>query len=179
MSEDELFAARRRLPRGTRVRGTVIGFPAGIGRAGAAVDLGDEVPGWVDVPLLPEEPSQWPHVGCAGLFEVLQHCGHEIRLFPLDAGMRGQRCRYSRWSGPEWAAITQRWPVGTIVEATVLDVFTSNREYAVRLGDCWAAVEYEGTPPHPGTSVRLIVEQLPEWTRRLIVRPTDHPHQHA
>src|SRR2546430_13640622 len=103
MPDDKLSAVRRRFPRGTRVRGRVSGFPAGVGRAGAAVDLGDAIPGWVDVLLLPEDPSEWPEVGRTGVFEVLQHRGDEIRLFPLDAGMRGQRCRYSRWSGPEWA----------------------------------------------------------------------------
>jgi hypothetical protein len=140
-----------------------------------AVDLGDAIPGWVDVLLLPEDPSEWPDVGRTGLFEVLQHRGYEIRLFPLDAGMRGQRCRYSRWSGPEWAAITRRWPVGSVVEATVVDVFPANREYTVRFADCGEAVEeaveYDGTPPHPGMSVQLIVERLSEWTRSLLLRP--------
>jgi hypothetical protein len=175
MSYDELSEVRRRFPRGTWVRGTVTGFPAGIGRAGAAVDLGEAIPGWVDVLLLPEAPSQWPRVGRTGLFEVLQHRGSEIRLFPLDAGMLGQRCRHSRWSGPEWAAIIQRSPVGSVVEATVVDVFPSNREYTVRFGNCWATVEYDGAPPRPGTSVQLIVERLSEWTRSLILRPCDHP----
>jgi hypothetical protein len=127
----------------------------------------------VDVLLLPEDPSEWPEVGRTGVFEVLQHRGDEIRLFPLDAGMRGQRCRYSRWSGPEWAAIARRWPVGSVVEATVVDVFPANREYTVRFADCWATVEYEGAPPHPGMSVQLIVERLSEWTRSLLLGPLE------
>lgn len=169
MPADELSAVRRRFPRGTRVRGTV----TGIGPAGVAVDLGDAIPGWVDVLLLPEAPSQWPPIGRTGLFEVLQHRRSEIRLFPLDAGMQGQRCRHLRWSGPEWAAVAQRWPVGSIVNATVADVFPANREYTVRFADIWTAVEYEGTPPHPGTSVELVVERLSEWTQRLLLRPYD------
>jgi hypothetical protein len=152
----------------------VTGFPAGVGRAGAAVDLGDAVPGWVDVLLLPEEPADWPRAGRSGFFEVLQHRGFEIRLLPLDAGMRSWGCRCSRWSGPEWAAISQRWPVGSVVGATVMEVFASNREYTVRFADGWEAVEYDGTPPHPGTVVRLVVERLSEWTRRLILQPADH-----
>lgn len=151
------------------MHGTVTGSPAGVGQAGAAVDLGDAIPGWVDVLLLPEEPSDGPQVGRSGFFEVLQHRGFEIRLFPFDAGTRGRRCRYSRWSGPQWAAISHRWPVGCVVEATVADVFVSNREYTVRFGDCWEAVEYDGTPPHPGRVVRPVVERLSEWTRSLIL----------
>jgi hypothetical protein len=138
-----------------------------------AVDLGDAIPGWVDVLLLPEDPFEWPEVGRTGAFEVLQHRGYEIRLFPLDAGMRGQRCRYSRWSGPGWAAIARRWPVGSVVEATVVDVFPANREYTIRFADCWATVEYEGGPPHPEMSVQLIVERLSEWTRSLLLRPLE------
>jgi hypothetical protein len=151
----------------------------GIGPPGAAVDLGNAIPGWVDVLLLPEEPSHWPRVGRTGLFEVRQHRRSEIRLFPLDAGMQGQRCRHLRWSGPEWEAIAQRWPVGSILEATVADILPSNREYIVRFGDCWEAVEYEGTPPHPGTSVQLIVERLSEWTQSLVLRPYDHPQRRS
>jgi hypothetical protein len=62
-------------------------------------------------------------------------------------------------------------PVGSVIEATVVDVFPSNRENTVRFGDCWEAVEYDGTPPHPGTTVRLVVERHSEWTRRLIPSP--------
>jgi hypothetical protein len=69
--------------------------------------------------------------------------------------------------------------VGSIVEATVVDVFPANREYTVRFADCWAAVEYEGTPPHPGTSVQLVVERLSEWTQSLILRPYDRPQRHS
>lgn len=54
-----------------------------------------------------------------------------------------------------------------------MDVFTSNREYTVRFCDGWEAVEYDGTPPPPGTPVRLVVERLSEWTRSLILQPVD------
>jgi hypothetical protein len=73
----------------------------GPGRAGILVDLGQPPEGWVDVLHLPDDPALWPAVGKSGLFEVLQHRPGQVQLFPLDAGMRGQRVRYSRWSGEE------------------------------------------------------------------------------
>jgi hypothetical protein len=106
MIDAELAAVRRRLPIGTRVRGRISALPCGPGRAGASVDLGDPVTGWVDVLQLPVDPARWPLIGRNGLFEILQHRRYEIRLFPLDAGMRGERCLNSRWSGAEWAAVT-------------------------------------------------------------------------
>ncbi|MCO8273843.1 hypothetical protein M1L60_24915 [Actinoplanes sp. TRM 88003] len=173
MAEDELTAVRRRLPRGTRVKGRVAGYPVGLGRAGLAVDLGDPVPGWVDVLQLPREPSLWPPVGRSGFFEVLQHRGHEVRLFPLDAGMRDRDNRGRRCTGPEWAELTRRRPVGARIDATVEYVYTSNREYHVRFGDWHETVEYEGSPPDVGTRVTLTVERQSEWTRTLILRPCD------
>ena len=137
---DEFSAVRRRLPVGTRVRGRVSGWPAGAGRAGVSVDVGDPVRGWVDILWLPDDADRWPAVGQTGFFQVLQHRGHEIRLLPLDAGLRSERCKQLPWSGEEWAAITRRHPVGSTVEATVDDVFVSNREYTVRFGECWSAV---------------------------------------
>ncbi|GGN87033.1 hypothetical protein GCM10010112_69210 [Actinoplanes lobatus] len=151
----------------------VTGFPAGAGRAGMAVDVGDPVPGWVDALALPEEPSQWPPVGRKGLFEVLQHRGFEIRLLPLDAGMRGRGARSHRRSGSEWAAIARRRPVGAVLDATVERVFPGNREYTVHFGEAYETVEYEGTPPDPGARVSLMVEKQSEWTRSLILRPCD------
>jgi hypothetical protein len=76
-----------------------------------AVDIGDPVPGWVDVLQLPREPSLWPAGGRSGFFEVLQHRGQEVRLFPLDAGMRDRGGRAQRCTGPEWAELTRRWPL--------------------------------------------------------------------
>ena len=171
MTEDDLSAARRRHPRGTRLRGTITGFPAGVGRAGMVVDLDDPVPGWVDMLLLPDLPEFWPAVGRAGYFEVLQHRGDEIRLFPLDAGMRGSRCRQLRWSGPEWAAISRQWPVGSVLDAVVESVYPGNREYSVRIGDWYELVEYENKPPVPGDTVQVSVERQSEWTHSLVLRP--------
>jgi hypothetical protein len=172
--EDELSAVRRRLPVGSRVRGRVSGWPAAVGQAGVSVDVGDPVRGWVDVLWLPEEPERWPAVGQTGYFQVLQHRGHEIRLLPLDAGLRGRRCKQLPWSGPEWVAVTERHPVGSTVEATVDYVFTGNREYTVRFGECWGVVEYDGTPPPVGDVVTLVVVELLEWTRDFVLREAAH-----
>jgi hypothetical protein len=155
----------------------VTGFPAGIGRAGMAVDISDPVPGWVDMLQLPREASQWPPVGRSGLFEVLQHRGFEIRLLPLDAGMRDLYSRAGRCSGPEWAEITRNRPVGSRLEATVEHIFPGNREYTVRFDDWHEVVEYEGTPPDPGIEVQLTVDRQSEWTRSLILRPYEEPEQ--
>ncbi len=85
--------------------------------------------------------------------------------------MRGERCRQLRWSGAEWTAVTQRWPTGTRVEATVIDVFPANREYTVGFADCRSTVEYDGPPPRAGSSVTLTVERLLEWTHRIVLGP--------
>ncbi|GLW35972.1 hypothetical protein [Actinoplanes regularis] len=137
------------------------------------VDIGDPVSGWVDVLQLPREPSQWPPVGRSGIFEVLQHRGFEVRLLPLDAGMRDRYGRAPRCSGTEWAAITRRRPMGSRLDATVEHILPGNREYTVRFDDWYEVVEYEGLPPDPGTSVQLTVERQSEWTRSLILRPYD------
>ena len=173
--EDELTAVRRRWPVGTRARGRVSDVPAGAGRAGVAVDLGDPVPGWVDMLLLPDEKDRWPPVGRTGVFEVLQHLGDEIRLFPLDAGMRGERCRQLRWSGAGWAAVSRRWPVGTAVEATVDQVYPGIRSYTVRFADSWSTVEYDGPPPEAGAVVGLVVVRQSEWTQTIVMRPAGPP----
>jgi hypothetical protein len=92
---DELSRARCRFPRGDRVRGHVSAVPWGPGRTGIFVDLDDELEGFVDVLLLPEDPDRWPLVGREGFFQVLQHRPGQVRLFPLDAGMRSKRYRVS------------------------------------------------------------------------------------
>ncbi|WP_436531022.1 hypothetical protein [Actinoplanes sp. HUAS TT8] len=133
------------------------------------VDLGDPVPGWVDLLWLPDEPEQWPAVGRSGFFEVIRHRGHEIRLEPLDAGMRGRRCRWWRCGGPQWAAVTARWPVGSLIEATVESVSPNDRLLGVRFAGWFEFVEYEGTPLEPGARVHLRVESQSEWTRSFVL----------
>jgi hypothetical protein len=134
-----------------------------------AVAIGDPVPGWVDVLQLPREPSLWPAGGRSGFVEVLQHRGQEVRLFPLDAGMRDRGGRAQRCTGPEWAELTRRWPLGACIDARVEDVVPRNREYIVRFGDWREVVENEGRPPDSGTQVKLIVKRQSDWTRTLIL----------
>ncbi|MFJ8578403.1 hypothetical protein [Micromonospora sp. NPDC093277] len=171
MSINELFAARLAFPVGDRVRGTVGAIPMGAGRAGLLVDLGQLPQGRVDVLQLPDDPTDWPAVGKTGLFEVLQHRPGQVRLFPLDAGMRGRRTRFSRWSGVEWAAITRRYPVGAHVLGTVTNVFPGNREYTVAFDDCWSVVEYEDNAPSVGWAGSFRVTRLLEWTHRILLVP--------
>jgi hypothetical protein len=120
----------------------------GAGRAGVVVDLSQPPQGWVDVLHLPEDPTHWPAVGVTGLFEVLQHRPGQVRLFPLDAGMRGRRTRFSRWSGEEWAEITRRYPEGSVVVGAVTQVFPSNRAFTVEFEDCWLTRKTVRTVPH-------------------------------
>jgi hypothetical protein len=169
---DELFDARRRFPVGDRVRGRVSAVPWGLGRTGLIVDLGTRPDGFVDVLHLPEDPNRWPPVGHAGFFEILQHRPGQVRLFPLDAGMRSKGYRVSRWTGEGWAAITKRYPLGSVTTGVVTDVFARDREYCVRFDDVWSAVEYDETPPTVGTVSSYVVTRHLEWTRRIIVRPS-------
>jgi hypothetical protein len=168
---DELYAARRTFPVGDRVRGVVCAIPVGPGRAGVLVDLGQPPNGWVDVLCLPEDPAHWPAVGMSGLFEVLQHRPGQVRLFPLDAGMRGQRAHYLPWSGEEWAAITRRYPRGSIVVGTVTHVFPGNHECTVAFDDCWSTVEYDDNEPVVGWTGAFRVTRHLEWTHRILLRP--------
>ncbi|MEV0607911.1 hypothetical protein AB0I61_16265 [Polymorphospora rubra] len=169
---NELTEARRRFPRGDRVRGRVSAVPWGPGRTGLFVDLGAEPEGFVDILHLPEDADQWPPVGREGVFEVLQHRPGQVRLFPLDAGMRAKQYRVSNWSGEEWAAVTARYPVGSLVTGTVTDVFPSNRSYGGRFDDVTSWVEYDGTPPVIGHVGSYTVTRHLEWTRQLLVRPS-------
>jgi hypothetical protein len=94
-----------------------------------------------------------------------------VRLFPLDAGMRGRRTRFSRWSGEEWAAITSRYPEGSVVVGTVTHVYPGNREYTVEFDDCWSAVEYEDIEPAAGQTGAFRVTRLLERTHRILLAP--------
>ncbi|MFC4063443.1 hypothetical protein [Actinoplanes subglobosus] len=172
MSEfDQLTAARRRFPVGDRVRGRVSALPFGAGRTGLFVDLGAEPGGFVDVIHLPDNPGAWPEVGREALFEVLIHRPGQVRLYPLDAGMRSRFYRLSPMSGEEWAALTRRHPPGSTAIGTVSDVTPGDRTYGVRFDDFHSFVEYDGPPPESGrTGTYTIVRQL-EWTRRILVAP--------
>jgi hypothetical protein len=168
---DDLYVARRTFPVGDRVRGTVSAVPMGPGRAGVLVDLGQPPEGWVDVLYLPGDPTRWPAVGRTGLFEVLQHRPGQVRLLPLDAGMRGTGARYAFWSGKQWAAITRQYPLGSVVVGTITELFPGNREYTVKFDDCWSVVEYDDNEPVVGWTGPFRVVRHMEWTRRILLTP--------
>lgn len=169
INPDDLYAARRRFPVGDRVRGTVCAIPLGPGRAGILVDLGRPPEGWVDVLHLPDDPADWPAVDTTGLFEVLQHRPGQVRLFPLDAGMRGRWTRYSRWSGQERASVTRRYPKGSTVIGTVTGVFPGNREFTVMFDDCRSTLEYDDIEPVVGSTGAFRVLRHLEWTHRILL----------
>ncbi|MEV0734308.1 hypothetical protein [Polymorphospora sp. NPDC050346] len=168
---DELATARRRFPCGDRVRGRVAAVPFGPGRTGLFVEMGAHPEGFVDVLHLPEDPRRWPPVGREGFFEVLSHRPGQVRLFPLDAGMRARHYHASNWSGEQWAAMTERYPIGSMVTGTVTDVFPGGREYAVRFVGGGSFVEYDEVPPAIGTVATYLVTRHLEWTHRIMVRP--------
>jgi hypothetical protein len=179
MSEfDELAAARRRFPVGDRVQGRVSAVPFGAGRTGIFVDLGAEPDGFVDVVHLPDDPEEWPAVGRDALFEVLIHRPGQVRLFPLDAGMRSRRHRPWSMSGEEWAALTRRHPTGSTAVGIVTDVIPGDRTYGVRFDDFYAVVEYDGPPPEVGDSGTYTVTKQLEWTRRILVAARAQPSGH-
>src|SRR3569833_1733039 len=101
MSEtfDDLSRSRRLFPVGDRVRGIVSAIPMGPGRAGVLVELGQPSEGWVDMHHLPIVPSLWPSDKRTKQNKKQQQQPRQKQLFPLDAGRRGPRTRYSRWSG--------------------------------------------------------------------------------
>ncbi len=163
-----MTTSRHRFPVGDRVRGRVSAVPWGPGRTGVIVDLDAPGCGFVDILDMPEEPERWPRVGKHGVFEVLQHRHGEVRLYPLDAGMRS---RWHRRSGPHWAALCKQYPVGTPVTGTVTDVFVSNREYVVSFDRHRSVLEYEDPPPVLGSVGEYTVFRLLEWTQRIALEP--------
>lgn len=168
---EALRAARRRYPVGAVVRGRVAPTPWPPGVTGLFVDLGAEPRGFLDVVHLPDEAARWPAVGTAGRFEVLQHRPGQVRLYPVDAGMRGGRDRPGARPAAEWAAVAARYPVGTAVEATVREVYVSHHTYVVEFDGGRAEVEYEEDPPETGDTGRYTVVRLLERTRRILVVP--------
>jgi hypothetical protein len=168
---DELVEARRRFPVGDRVRGRVSAVPWGPGRTGLFVDLGSGPGGFVDVLHLPEDSQGWPPVGYEGFFEVIQHRPGQVRLFPLDAGMRPKGDRPHLPTAREWETITDRYPLGLLVTGVVTDVFARDREYGVRFDDVWSVAEYDDIAPAVGTAGSYVVTRHMESIRHIRVEP--------
>jgi hypothetical protein len=172
---EELVEARRRFPVGDRVRGRVSTMPWGPGRTGLFVDLGSGPTGFVDVLHLPEDPQRWPPVGYEGSFEIMQHRPGQVRLFPLDAGMRPEGGRaYLRTDG-EWETITDRYPLGLVVTGIVTEVFAREREYCVRFEDVRSVMEYDDLPPVVGAVGSYVVTRHMESIRQIRVEPAPEP----
>ncbi len=168
---DELVDVRRRFPVGGRVRGRVSSVPWSPGQTGLFVDLGSGSYGFVDVLHLPEDPQRWPSVGHEGCFEILPHRSGRIRLSPLDAEMRSKDYRLYSRSAEEWAAITHRYPIGSVVAGVVTDVVPRDLEYEVRIGDVWSTAEYSDMAPVVGTVGSYVVTRHLESIRQVRVEP--------
>ncbi|MGC4813167.1 hypothetical protein ACLQ29_21795 [Micromonospora sp. DT228] len=141
------------------------------------VDLGQEPEGFVDVLVLPHDAADWPPVGAVMTFEVLEHRPGQVRLLPLDEQFRSQTYQPSSLSHQEWLSIRMRFPIGSVVTATVTHVFTSNREYVVRFADCWSALEWNSQAPKVGATGRYTVTRHLDHTQRVILAPASStPH---
>ncbi|MGC5285353.1 hypothetical protein [Micromonospora sp. DT231] len=170
MELNQFNTARRRFPVGTHVVGQVVRIPRP-GAIGLLVDLGQEPEGFVDVVVLPHEPADWPPVGAVMTFEVLQHTPGQVRLLPLDEQFRSRTYLPSSLSHREWLCIKTRFPIGSVVTATVTHVFTSNREYVVRFADCSSALEWNSQAPKVGATGRYTVRRHLDHTHRVILAP--------
>jgi hypothetical protein len=171
---DGLDVARRRFPIGTHVPGHVSYIPKP-GRIGVFVDLGRPPTGFIDVLHLPREERDWPSIGTVASFEVLQHRWGQVRLFPLGDGIPLAPHSAFRLPEDEWRSRKARYPIGSFVTATVTDLFTSNREYTVRFGDCAAVLEWSSTAPTVGDTRSYRVGKHLDYTQRILLATPDEP----
>jgi hypothetical protein len=170
----DLSEARRLLPEGSQVTGTISVVPKP-GVIGVFVDLPHGIEGFVDVLELPRDAGQWPEPGQVLRFEVLQHRPGQVRLWPLDP--RFHHHEMPQETEAEWRRAKLRYPVGSVVSAQVARVFPRNHEYWIRFtGDDsqhWssALLPWTGEPPVEGsTGYYRIVAHL-DTTRRIMVAP--------
>ncbi|RAO47385.1 hypothetical protein GAR06_02408 [Micromonospora saelicesensis] len=172
LEPDKLDVARRRFPEGEHITGQVVLIPRP-GAIGLLVDLGQEPEGFVDVVVLPHEPADWPPVGTVTTYEVLQHRPGQVRLLPLDERFRSRSYLPASLSDQEWLSIKARFPIGSVVTATVTHVFTSNREYVVSFEDCWSSLGWNSETPEVGATGRYTVTRHLDVTRRVVLGSTD------
>lgn len=168
---DDLSEARRLLPEGSQVTGTISRVPKP-GVIGIFVDLPDGMSGFVDLLTLPWDADDWPAIGQSLRFEVLQHRPGEVRLWPLDATFRHDDATPE--AETEWRHAKLRYPVGSVVAARVEHVFPANNEYQIRFaGDddprfCYAHLSWAGQPPVAGTISHYRIVAHLDTTRRIM-----------
>ncbi len=170
----DLSGARRLLPEGAQVTGTISAVPKP-GAIGVFVDLPHGMNGFVDVLKLPRDPCAWPEPGQALRFEVLQHTPGQVRLWPLDPEFRHDE------TDPEtkanWRQAKLRYPVGSTVAARVDEVFPFNREYWISFtGDdsphySGALLPWAGEPPDAGSTGQYRIVAHLDTTRRIMAAP--------
>ena len=176
-AHDELDAARARFPVGEEVTGRVTRIPRP-GTIGLLVDLGQEPQGFADVLHLPHDPDQWPPVGTVTAFEVLQHRPGQVRLFPLELRFCSPDHLPGTAALEDWSVIKGRFPVGSVVAATVTGVYPANREYGVRFEGCSATLEWTGDAPLAGATSRFVVTRHLDETRRIMLTPATTASEH-
>jgi hypothetical protein len=120
----------------------------------------------VDVTLLPDDPAAWPRVGDESEFEVLQHRGEQMRLWPTDPAWRGR----THWlDDQDWSAVTNALRVGDVVRGRMTQVFTANRECSVDLDVVTAIAEWSGDAPAVRQERQVLVKTVLDTTRRVLI----------
>ena len=173
---DDLTGARRLLPEGSQVTGTVSLVPKP-GVIGVFVDLPNGMAGFVDVLSLPRNAGDWPEPSQVMRFEVLQHRPGQVRLWPLDT--RFHHDDATPETQAQWRQAKLRYPAGSTVPARVTKVFPSSHEYLIRFagGDDqrWscAVLPWTGPPPAEGTAGQYRIVAHLDTTRRIMITPTE------
>jgi hypothetical protein len=173
-ADRSLPEARRLLPEGSRVTGTITIVPKP-GVIGAFVGLPHGMEGFIDVLGLPGDASQWPAPGQVLQFEVLQHTPGQVRLWPLDP--RFHHDDSTPETVAEWHRAKLRYPVGSTVTAQVTHVFPSNQEYRIRFtGDdsprwSYALLSWTAEQPATGSTGQYRIAAHLDTTRRIMVTP--------
>jgi hypothetical protein len=169
---EALEAARRRLPVGQEVRGTVTLIPRP-GVIGLFVDLGEPPEGFVDVLALPADLQRWPPPGTTADFEVLQHRHGQVRLWPVDPRWGPPAADWPQRNAAAWEHTKSRYREGQLVSARTTELFISNREYAVAFEDQHAVLEWSHQPPTLGSIGRYRIKALLDRTQRILLSPVD------
>ena len=166
------------MPEGSRVRGRIAASPWRQGMTGLPVVLDSGGHGFVDALSLPRSADEWPSEGDSLEFEVLQHRVGQVRLWPLNPAHHNAEHHW-RVAPHEWEIVKTRLPLGSVVQGTVTQAFTSNQEAAVRLYDidgteCWEAVASWAAdqPPAVGATSNYVVTALLDTTQRVLIAAT-------